>query len=70
MTLICRFMSICPFMASMAASEASKESNATKPKPLDAPVLSSRWTFGVVTTTPNALNVSYSSCGCCVWVGV
>ena len=48
-----------PFIASMAASEASKVAKLTKPNPLDSPVSGSRITFGVRVTTPKALKVSY-----------
>ena len=50
-----------PFIASIAASDASNVSNATKPKPRELPVSPSRMIFGVDVTTPNAANVSYSS---------
>lgn len=46
----------CPFMASIAASADSKLSNATKPKPRDAPV--SSVTILADKTAPKALKVS------------
>ena len=51
-----------PFMASMAASDASKPSKLTKPKPLLDPLSGSLMILGVAMTMPNALKVSYSSC--------
>lgn len=58
----------CPFMASMAPSEASKPSKLTKPKPLLAPVSGSRMILGVAMTIPKALKVSYSSCRERAWL--
>ena len=52
----------CPFMASIAPSDASKPSKLTKPKPLLAPVSGSRMILGVAMTMPKALKVSYRSC--------
>lgn len=40
----------------------SKQSKETKPKPRELPVSGSRMILGVATITPNAANVSYSSC--------
>ena len=48
-------------MASMAASELSNVSNATKPKPRELPVSGSRIILGVAVMTPKAEKVSYSS---------
>lgn len=50
-------------MVKRRAPEASKESNARKPKPLDRPVSGSRMILGLLTITPKAEKVSYSSCG-------
>jgi len=47
-----------PFIDSMAASDASKVSKLTKPKPRELPVSGSRMILGVLTITPNAANVS------------
>lgn len=51
----------CPFIASIAASDASKSSKLMNPKPLEVPDSGSRITFGLLTTTPKALKVLYSS---------
>lgn len=48
----------CPFIASMAESDASKQSKEMKPNPLELPVSGSRIIFGVAMMTPKALNVS------------
>ena len=50
-----------PFIASIAASEASKLAKLMNAKPLLLPVSGSRIIFGVCSMTPNALNVSYSN---------
>lgn len=50
-----------PFIASMALSAASKESNSTKPKPLAAPVSASCCTRGWPMTIPKAAKVSWSN---------
>lgn len=48
----------CPFIASMAASLASKLAKLTKAKPLEFPESGSRIIFGTCKITPNALKVS------------
>ena len=47
-----------PFMASTAASEASKQSYDTKANPFETPVSGSRMTLGESMMTPKAANVS------------
>lgn len=48
----------CPFIASMAASDASKLAKLTKAYPFELPVSGSRMILGVCKMTPNAENVS------------
>uniref|UniRef100_A0A182UYK9 Uncharacterized protein n=1 Tax=Anopheles merus TaxID=30066 RepID=A0A182UYK9_ANOME len=56
-----RLQRYCPFMASMAASDASKLAKFMKANPFELPVSGSRIIFGVCRITPKAENVSYSS---------
>ena len=59
--VIARLHRYWPFMASIAASEASKLAKLMNAKPLLLPVSGSRIIFGVCRMTPNALNaVSYT----------
>lgn len=50
-----------PFIEAMAASDASKASKATNPKPRELPVSGSRMILGVETMEPKAEKVSYNS---------
>ena len=59
--VIARLHKYCPFIASIAASEASKLAKLMNANPLLLPVSGSLIIFGVCRITPKALNVSYKS---------
>ncbi|KAF1765171.1 hypothetical protein GCK72_005123 [Caenorhabditis remanei] len=60
-TVIARLHKNCPFIASNAVSEASKEAKLMKANPFDVPESTSLIIFGTCKITPKALNVSYSN---------
>lgn len=60
-TEIGRLHKYCPFIASIAASDASKLAKLINAKPLEFPVSGSLIILGVCKITPNAENVSYNN---------